>query len=253
MARFLALPAGTEVELLLVYNKLNRSKFEQLSYLRTISDAFIKAGLETNFKITQGDPSSLVDRRAVTKQADIILLPTVGNTTVAKMISNNDVEQIIQKTLVPTLVIQKNRLKKRFTSFKRILVALDGSEASESVLPYLRALVRGISSSVMLLSVPEGSESEGYSTTIKLYLENIARQLRSDGIETTVHMTGSGPARTILAMADEEHADLIVMASHGRGGIERPTIHMGSVTEKVIQKTRCPLFIVPLTKSDYFA
>lgn len=252
IARFLALPKGTEVELLLINNNLNRSKFEQLSYLRAISDSFIKAGLVTNFKIAQGDAASQIDRRAITKEADVIVLTIVGNSPVTKLISNNDVEQVIKKTLVPTLVWQKNAVQKRFTNFKRIMVALDGSEASESVLPYIRALSRGMGGSVFLLSVPEGSESENYSNTIKLYLENIAKQLKNDGIEVTTHMVGSGPARTILAMAEEEKADLIMMASHGRGGVERPTIHMGSVTEKVIQKTSCPLFIVPLTKKGYF-
>jgi nucleotide-binding universal stress UspA family protein len=250
MARFLALPSGTEVELLLVYNNMKRSRFEQLSYLRAISDAFTKAGLTTNFKTTQGDAAPLINRRAITKQADIIVVTTVGNSPVTKYISNNDVEQVIKLTLIPTLVIQKSKMQKKFTHFKRILVALDGSEAAESVLPYIRALARGIGSSVFLLSVPEGSESESYGGTIQLYLENIAKQLKVDGINTTIYMVGSGPARTILAMAEEEKADLIVMASHGRGGIERPTIHMGSVTEKAIQKAPCPLFIVPLTKSD---
>lgn len=253
VVRFLALAKDSEVELLLINNSLNRSRFEQLDYLRTISTAFIKAGLPANFKTTQGDAATVIDRRAVTKAADIIIVTTVGNTPVTKYISNNDVEQIIKKTQIPTLVFQKNKMQKRFTHFKRILVALDGSEASESVLPYVHALARGIGSSVLLLSVPEGSESESYCTTIQLHLEKIAQQLKSDGIETTIHITGSGPARTILAMAAEEKADLIVMASHGRGGIERPTIHMGSVTEKVIQKTTIPLFIVPLTKIGYFS
>lgn len=253
MAQFLSLTKGTEVELLLVDNTFKRSKFEQLDYLRNLSSLFLKAGLPTNFKIAQGDASSHIDRRAVTKQADIIIVTTVGNSPVTKYISNSDVEEIVKKTLVPTLVIEKDKARRRFTHFKRILVALDGSEAAEAVLPYLRALARGIGSSVFLLSVPEGSESESYGGTIQLYLENIARQLKADGIEATTHMVGSGPARTILAMAEEEEADLIVMATHGRGGIDRPTIQMGSVTEKIIQKTPCPLFIVPLTKGDYFA
>lgn len=253
MTQFLSLPKGTEVELLLVDNSFKNSKFEQLDYLRNLSNAFIKAGFPANFKISQGDAPTHIDRRAVTKGADIIVVTTIGNSPVSKYISNNDVEQVIKKTLIPTLVMPKDQIRKRFSYFKRILVALDGSEASESVLPYIRALARGAGCNVSLLSVPEGSESDNYCSTIQLYLENIARQLRADGIETSIHMTGSGPSRTILAMAEAEKSDLIVMASHGRGGIERPTIQMGSVTEKVVQKTPCPLFIVPLTKTGYFS
>jgi nucleotide-binding universal stress UspA family protein len=135
------------------------------------------------------------------------------------------------------------------SKFKNILVALDGSEAAESVLPYIRLLALRFGSRVVLLSVPEGSESEAYGNTIQLYLDDIAARLKKDGIEATAFATGSGPARTILAMAAAEKIDLIMMASHGRGGIARPTIHLGSVTEKIMEDAPCPMFIVSLTRS----
>jgi len=249
LVRFLSIPQETRVELLLVSNDLSRSKAEQLDYLRGISDTFTKAGLPANFKISQGDAAALTDRRAVTTQADVIVMTTVGNSPVTKLISNNVVEEVVTKTLIPLLIIRTDNIQDPFTHFRRILVALDGSEAAESVLPYIRTLSHGSASHVSLLSVPEGSESENYGNTIQLYLENIAKKLKGDGIETSIHITGSGPSRTILAMAEEENADLIVMASHGRGGIDRPKVHMGSETEKVLQETTRPLFIVPLTKN----
>jgi nucleotide-binding universal stress UspA family protein len=253
ITRFLSLPQGTEIELLLIDNNLARSKADQLDYLRTLSTEFIAAGLPTNFKTSQGDAPALIDRRAITTQADIILITTIGNAPVSKLISNNVVEQVVKKTLIPTLIIRTDNIEEPFTTFNRILVALDGSEAAESVLRYIRSLACGDGCHVFLLSVPEGSESEGYTHTIQLYLDTIATQLKHDGIQTTVSITGSGPSRTILAMAEEEKMDLIMMASHGRGGIDRPQIHMGSVTEKLLQKTPCPMFIVPLTRSGSFS
>jgi len=38
--------------------------------------------------------------------------------------------------------------------------------------------------------------------------------------------------------------------AHGRGGLEREKINPGSVAEKVVQETQCPVFLVPLTRSD---
>lgn len=52
------------------------------------------------------------------------------------------------------------------------------------------------------------------------------------------------PAAKILEVSDELNADLIVMASHGKGALEYT--FLGSVTEKVLRKTKRPVFVVPL-------
>jgi nucleotide-binding universal stress UspA family protein len=53
-----------------------------------------------------------------------------------------------------------------------------------------------------------------------------------------------GPAAEgILAIAGEKAVDMIVMATHGRTGVRR--LMLGSVTEKVLRTTGCPLLVVP--------
>ena len=75
--------------------------------------------------------------------------------------------------------------------------------------------------------------------------------LREEGYDIISLGTGSGPARTILEISEEEKVDLIMMASHGRGGIERSEhIAIGSVAERIVQKTPCPVFLVPLRKRN---
>lgn len=247
MLRFLS-SKETNVELLMVGRNMSRT--DQLEYLRHITDALIKEGIPANFKAIQDNDPYLIDRRAVTTQSDLVILYNNATSNIAKLSADNNVTQLIRHALIPVLIVKSTPAQAEpFCSFKRILVALDGSEAAESVLVYLRTLVRSQGSTVYLLSVPEGSESENYNASIQLYLDKIAAQLQKEGIDSIVSITGSGPARTILAMAEAIHADIIVMASHGRGGIERSTIHIGSVTEKIVQKSPCPLFVVSLTKS----
>lgn len=48
------------------------------------------------------------------------------------------------------------------------------------------------------------------------------------------------PADEIVRLAEEENADLIVMATHGRTGIGR--VLMGSVAEAVVRRAKCPVF-----------
>lgn len=250
MVRFLCPAATAEVDLLVISNDLSRSKVEWTNYARNLSETFANAGFHTEFKVAQGEAAAVIDRRSISTRADIIFMTTIGNAVSKKTISNGMVEEVIRRTLTPMIVIHPDNVQNPFRKFSRILVALDGSESSESVLPYIRTMVRDSDVQVCLLTVPEGSESEQYSHTIQIYMENIAKKLKSDGINATVSVTGSGPARTILAMVDEFKADLIMMASHGRGGIDRPTIHLGSVTEKVLEHIPCPMFIVPLTKAS---
>ncbi|MGE3623014.1 MAG: universal stress protein [Bdellovibrionales bacterium] len=251
---FLSVAKGATVELLLINNDRNRTRDDQIAYVQALSDKFAQAGLPANFKIVQGDAGLHIVRRATMTNADLIVATTAGNTATGKVISNNVVEEVIRKTLIPTLIIGAGgNIPGPFEKFNRILVAMDGSEASESVLLYIRTLARGKGSSVTLLFVPEGSESENFRQTIQLYFDRIAMQLKKEGINAAVSITGSGAARTILALAEADKIDLIMMASHGRGGINRSRIHLGSVTEKVMQETPCPMFVVPLTQSDYFS
>lgn len=56
------------------------------------------------------------------------------------------------------------------------------------------------------------------------------------------HLLQGDPALEIVALAEREQADMIVMSSHGRTGIAR--LLMGSITETVIRATPCPVLIV---------
>lgn len=66
---------------------------------------------------------------------------------------------------------------------------------------------------------------------------------RAAGVPADAAVRGGYPAREILAVADEMEADLVVIGTHGRGGVEH--LLLGSVAEKVVRKARCPVMVVP--------
>jgi nucleotide-binding universal stress UspA family protein len=179
-------------------------------------------------------------------------MTTRGKFEIGQLITKSITQRVVQKTSTPTLLIRPtDNWRSRRSEFKRILVALDGSEEAERVLPFIRAFANQFDSKVLLFSVPEGSESENYSETIKNYLDSIALTLQQEGLEVTTHVSGSGPARTILALSEEEKIDLIMMSSHGSGGVQRSDqIVIGSVAEKIVEKTLCPVFLLPLHRED---
>jgi nucleotide-binding universal stress UspA family protein len=125
---------------------------------------------------------------------------------------------------------------------QRLLVSLDGSAGSENILRYARAVAGRFGSEIVLLSVPEDDSEE---TKIQHYLESVAAALRKRGLQARALVTGSGPARTIVAVSESENADLVMMATRGRGGTAG-NIAIGSVAERVVQVTQCPVFLVPI-------
>ncbi len=139
--------------------------------------------------------------------------------------------------------------------YKKILVPLDGSKVSASVLPQVIELAKAFSSQVILFhsctaSVdPAMGEAAGQVKDIaaaaeqkacETFLSDAARGLKEQGIDVnTVCVTGS-PALEIIGYADENKVDLIVMASHGRGEV---AWILGSVAERVVTHATVPLLL----------
>jgi len=240
----------SRIALLMVDDCEKRKANEQHEYMEVIAEMLGGDGVVVTHAVRSGEAAHAIDAYATEIHANLIVMATNEISVTDKILPETLVANVIRKTLTPTLVVRpSDHWRSRHSRFQEILVALDGSEAAESVLPYIRTLATRFNSSVLLLSVPEGSESEEYAVTIQQYLDAITAQLHKDGISARHAVKGSGPARTILAVAAEEGSDLIMMASHGRGGIQRSGIHLGSVSEKVMHSTPCPVFLVPLTRS----
>lgn len=130
---------------------------------------------------------------------------------------------------------------RRHTLFENVLVGLDGSVDAEAVLPYVRVfLQRG--ARVSLVLVPDG---EGESELLERYGKQLAKLLADDGAPN-IRVEGSGPTRTLAHLANSEGVDLVVIATHGRGGVARAEhVKLGSVPTSLLDDVSCPLLLVP--------
>lgn len=70
-----------------------------------------------------------------------------------------------------------------------------------------------------------------------------ADRARARGLRVDTTMKGGHPAREILALADKAQVDMLVIGTHGRGGVEH--LLLGSVAEKIVRKATCPVLVVP--------
>ena len=77
---------------------------------------------------------------------------------------------------------------------------------------------------------------------LNLYLQKTARQLRSLGHTVQAHLSYGDPAEEIVRRGEEMDADLIVMATHGEGGLRR--LCLGSVAREVAERATAPVLLV---------
>lgn len=151
------------------------------------------------------------------------------------------------------------------TTYRRILVPLDGSAGAEAVLPHagLMArrfgatveLVRAYAPSGTLLAAAAASAMPGTGPLLDpgtymaagrdeadTYLVQAEARLRRQGVKTEHRRLEGSAGPTIVDEARRFGADMIAMATHGRVGIDR-LVH-GSVASYVYHRATCPVLLV---------
>lgn len=258
-AQTLARTYGGTIHLLCVLDKHNEIKdgqaHRQLSatdlastreYLNDIRADLVDAHYHVKTIIEEGSPVDVIADVAK-RGIDVIVMTMRHNPSLAQKWLNESVTVGVIRQTTPALIALRpgDNWRTIRTTFKRLLVTLDASETAEQVLPYVKAIASTFMSKVTLLSVPEVSDSDEVVAKVQKYLDNIASGFKRVGIDVDTVVTGTDPSHTIIEMSEELSSDLVMMVSHGRGGTERKEyVKIGSVTQVILQKSQCPLFVV---------
>ena len=217
---------------------------DQEQYLGHVVSQLQTDGLEADYQISQGQAAEEIS--ALSYHGDLIVMSTHGRGGIRRWFAGGSVaKEVAERTATPLLLLRPTENWRSWRStLRRILVPLDGSEIGRRVVPYVKALASHFGSEVLLLSVAERPESDAYVVELKQYLESVASLLRASGLEVETVLTGSEPAPTIIEISKSRAVDVIMMATHGRGGFDR--LIMGSVSERVIEESPYPVFLLPV-------
>lgn len=132
--------------------------------------------------------------------------------------------------------------------FERILVPTDFSHCGDEALALASALARDSGARMLILHVEELPMAYGTGhmyygptePTQKQLSEMLHKVVPTDpDITCEHHMRMGDPATEIVAFADAESVDLLVIGTHGRTGLFRA--FMGSVAESVVRHANCPV------------
>jgi nucleotide-binding universal stress UspA family protein len=190
--------------------------------------------------------------------ADLLVLGTHGRRGLKRLVLGSVAEDILRKAPCPALAACKREDEDAAPAPPEdILLPLDLSEHSRTALPAARALASTYGARLHLIYVVEDvplppaygvppTASPSPPTNVEAHaeqaLEQISPQMEDLDVETETHLGAGLVVPELLRVVEEEGIDLIVMASHGRSGLAR--VLMGSVTEEVLRKASCPVFVV---------
>ena len=140
--------------------------------------------------------------------------------------------------------------------FKRLLVPLDGTRRSASVVPLAVQIALGFHSEVRILTVVKAQSGErgalvpgaGVGTLVEAetcqaeeYLRTVAPRFDDQGICISTEVRVGDPVKEILMSADDFGCDIITMATRSRHNLGK--LVFGSVADAVVRESRLPVLL----------
>ena len=188
---------------------------------------------------------------------DLVVMGTHGRRGVQRMLIGSVAEEVVRRADCPVLTVRQQKTPHDADRVTSILAPIDFSVHAREALRYARELAAFYEASLTLLHVIEDTlhpafYGPGVGSIYDAHpdieekaaerLEDFYRKVNGPDVETRFAAQPGRAPRAIAQRADEDSHDLIVMATHGRTGLDH--FLMGSVTEKVVRHAPCPVFTV---------
>lgn len=223
------------------------------------------ARLRWEARVAQGHPAEQILQAAGHGGVDMVIMMTAGRGAIGRAVFGSVADRVSRASPVPVLLVRPRPESATATAaeIRRLVVPLDGSQLAEAALPpateiarrrgILVSLVQAIDLTALLTPVSAGGvltvplAPEVYEQTVatvergaREYLAAVAAGLQAEGVDASWTVLEGSP---FFAIADAtQPGDLIVMTSHGRGGVRRWLL--GSVAEKLVREADAPVLLV---------
>ena len=231
-------------------------------YLEGIARRF--PGIRVQCTVEKGKPAEVIIEKAAANKDMLIAMATHGRSGLNRWLLGSVAEKVLRGSSTPLLLVRANEKAKSDgkATLKSVIVALDGSELAESVLPAVVELAKILNLEVQLIRAFDlpatmyGGEGryaidvdairKQFKSEAHAYLEKKAEELRRLGLGKVSLVCSQGySADEILVLGQQIPDSLIAMCTHGRSGVTRWVL--GSVTENVVRHSDNPLLVIRAT------
>lgn len=215
-----------------------------------------------------GDPKTEIVRTAAETGAELIVCATRGHGVIGRWAFGSVADDLARSSTVPVLMVRAHdeEIAPGAAILARIVFPFDGSDLAGGALPAAIALAKDLDLPVHVVSAYEPGPIGPISTGMDAAYPIAAYAEMQDELETMAHEAAAraetafkevgltvttavhvGPPALVIEDALTEN-DLIVMASHGRGGLKRAIL--GSVAEKLIHDGKAPMMLLPVVQTE---
>lgn len=225
-----------------------------------------------------GRPDEEIAKVAL-KTSGIVVMSTHGRTGLSRLLLGSVASGLLQQGQLPVLLVQPENIEDNRSldeilaspgsvSFNRpgfpLVVALDGSPASEAVLEPAIKLAQTLGAVVHLLhlalpdklnvydnlSFPQREEPiQNHRQQALRYLDQLEPRLADSGVkcEKIVLVEKDHPARHIITYASQVQAGALALATHAPGPVQQ--VFVGSVAQEVLHQSHLPVLMVHTFKN----
>jgi nucleotide-binding universal stress UspA family protein len=234
-----------------------QAKDEEWAYLDRMVRRWTIAAPEVRIStaLLEGFPPDVL--REQMSKADLVLMATHGRGPASRFWLGSVADALVRTAAVPLLLLRPSEQPPPVTiasPFRHLMIPLDGSDLAEQVLEPTMQLGRLMGASYTLLRVVKPdlgwpamtflneTQTRRALDEAQTYLHRIAERLRGEGLTVQTHaVLHTHPAEAILEETHEQGADLLALATHGRGGLRR--LLLGSVADKVLRGGTTPMLV----------
>jgi len=236
---------------------------QELDYLgETAERARAAATIGVHVELLEGDPAKSVLEYARKVDAELVVMATHGRGGIARAWLGSVADELVRKAELPLLLVRPAGEDPvdlaGLPDVRRVLIPLDGSRLAEHVIaPAMRVGdVFGASYTLLRVIIPtfvpgapqiaraideDRLLGVARERETREYLAHVQERLSESGATVDTRIAVGSPAQTILDQADEIGADLIAIATHGRGATLRA--FLGSVADKVVRGSTRPVLV----------
>ena len=200
--------------------------------------------------VFEGWPDEGLLRAAAERRAEILLLSATGAGASPHSLLGSTAERVSGSADAPLLMVRDaGRLRQWLEGVRalKVLCGVDASLASEAAIEWLRRL-RLIAPCELVAASVDAEQDEAAHARLR---ERLERRLGPDAARIAAAPPGDGVAARLAALAAEESADLVVVGSHQRHGLDR-ALH-GSVSAGLMRTANANVLVAPASIADRLA
>jgi nucleotide-binding universal stress UspA family protein len=233
---------------------------EARNYLKSVAARY---GARCHVHVRIGQPADEIIDASEELEQPLIVMTTHGRTGIGRWIYGSVADKVLRGAESPVLLLRSSTTSEGDVQINAIVAPVDGSAYSEAALGYAKYLARTFDAEIHIVRVAETANlysTLGYETyapgagqpmadvvermvqDIHRYITRVATETRDEGLRVQGVVLEGFAGEQLIQYEREHRPDLVVMATRGRGGVER--MIFGSVAERVAKAGVTPVLMI---------